>query len=330
VVRPNVTLNAVAEQNPIARPSRSGIVLKVLIGVYLLIGVILILPANARPYRHVLAVYKYFRGTHGICSLAQSWRAADESERQNSRAAELTARSSVIQHDSDGTDLWNTPDGQWWVPAKSRNAVLYDLSEQDRNIYGTGAGGVQPGDVVLDCGANVGVFTKKALALGASRVIAIEPAPENLEALRKNLAAEIAAGKVTIYAKGVWDKDDTLTMYIDATNSAADSFVRRVGDSGSLQLPLTTIDHLVDELHLNRVDFIKMDIEGAERQAVAGAAGTIRRFHPRMALCVYHVPDDADVIPKAVLAIDPSYQMECGCVHEPEGIAPQVAYFQRG
>jgi FkbM family methyltransferase len=261
--------------------------------------------------------------------LTQSWEAVDESARQNNRATELIARSSVIQHDSDGTDLWSTPDGQWWVPAKSRDAALYDLSEQDRDIYRVGGGGVQPGDVVLDCGANVGVFTKKALARGASRVIAIEPAPENLAALRKNLAAEIAAGKVTIYAKGVWNKDDTLTMYIDAVNSAADSFVRREAGSGTIQLPLTTVDHLVDELHLDRVDFIKMDIEGAERQAVAGAAGTIRRFHPRMALCIYHLPDDANVIPQAVLAIDPGYQMDCGCMHGAEGVSPQVAHFRR-
>jgi FkbM family methyltransferase len=235
----------------------------------------------------------------------------------------------VIQRGSDGTDLWSTPDGQWWVPAKSRDAVLYDLSEQDRDIYRAGAGGIQPGDIVLDCGANVGVFTKKALAQGASRVIAIEPAPENLLVLRKNLAAEIAAGKVTIYAKGVWNKEDTLTMYIDATNSAADSFVRRTDDSGTIQLPLTTVDRLVEELSLNRVDFIKMDVEGAERQAVAGAAGTIRRFHPRMALCVYHLPDDADVIPKAVLAIDSQYQMDCGCMHGAKAIEPQVAHFRR-
>jgi len=316
--------------DPTGRPPRFGILPKVLITLYLLIGLILILPANASPVKYALAMSKYFGGRHGICSLADSWRAGDDSERQNSRAAELISKSSVIQHDPDGTDLWNTPDGQWWVPAKSRDAVLYDLSEQDRDIYRAGEGGVQPGDVVLDCGANVGVFTKKALAQGASHVIAIEPAPENLAVLRKNLAAEIAAGKVTIYAKGVWNKDDTLTMYIDTTNSAADSFVRRADNSGTVQLPLTTIDHLVEDLHLDRVDFIKMDIEGAERQAVAGAASTIRRFHPRMALCVYHLADDPVVIPHAVLAIDPGYRMDCGCTNGAEGIAPQVAHFRRG
>jgi FkbM family methyltransferase len=311
------------------RSQKSGLVPRALIAAYVAVGLVLFIPAGAYPFKYVLATWKYLGGRHGICNLGQSWRGADASERQKHRAAELVAHSSIIQHSADGTDLWATPDGEWWVPAKSGDSVLYDLSEQDRDIY-RAASGVHEGDVVLDCGANVGVFTKQALARGASHVIAIEPAPENLVALRKNLAAEIATGKVTISARGVWDKDDTLKMYIDETNSAADSFVRRTEGAKSIEVPLTTIDHLVQELHLNRVDFIKMDIEGAERQAVAGAKGTIERFHPSMALCIYHLPDDSQVIPGAVLAIDSGYKMECGCLQGPEGITPQVAHFRRG
>jgi FkbM family methyltransferase len=223
--------------------------------------------------------------------------------------------------------MWTTPDGDWWVPAGSTEAILYDLAEQDRDIYRT-ASGIRPGDVVLDCGANIGVFTKKALAAGAGHVIAIEPAPENLRVLKKNLAAEIAAGKVTIYEKGVWDKDDILKMNIDPANSAADSFVRERPGAQVIELPLTTVDKVVAEVGLQRVDFIKMDIEGAERQAVVGAAETIKRFRPRMALCIYHLPDDPTVIPAAVLKIDPSYTFECGCMNTKDSILSEVAHFR--
>ena len=61
---------------------------------------------------------------------------------------------------------------------------------------------------------------------------------------------------------------------------------------------------------LDRVDFIKMDIEGAERHAVAGARQTIARFAPRMALSVYHRPDDPEVIRELVLSARPTYQMK--------------------
>jgi len=113
--------------------------------------------------------------------------------------------------------LWRVLDAH-----ASGDALIYDLAEQKRNIYGNR---IRPGDVVLDAGANIGVFTRKALWAGASKVVAIEPAPENLECLQRNFAAEIADGRVVLYPKGVWDKDDVLKLRVDPTDSARDTFV---------------------------------------------------------------------------------------------------------
>lgn len=77
----------------------------------------------------------------------------------------------------------------------------------------------------MHAGANVGVFTRKALWAGASKVIAIEAGPENLECLRRTFAAEIADGRVVLYSKGIWDKDDILKFAINPANSAMDTFV---------------------------------------------------------------------------------------------------------
>src|SRR5262249_42061285 len=101
-------------------------------------------------------------------------------------------------------------------------------AEQQRDIYGVNSRGVRTGDIVLDCGANVGVYTRRALDAGAKKVIAIEPAPENILCLRKTFAQEIAGGRVVVYPKGVWDKDDILPMNVDPANSARDSFVREL------------------------------------------------------------------------------------------------------
>lgn len=62
-------------------------------------------------------------------------------------------------------------------------------------------------------------------------------------------------------------------------------------------MPLTTIDRIVDELHLQRVDLIKMDIEGSEKPALQGAARTIRRFNPRLTIATEHNADDYKAIP---------------------------------
>jgi hypothetical protein len=94
-------------------------------------------------------------------------------------------------------------------------------------------------------------------------------------------------------------------------------------------VPLTTIDKLVDELKLARVDFIKMDIEGAEVKALLGARSTLQRFHPRMSLSVYHHPAHPVEVPQAALAAWPSYSVECGpCNALSASVRPDVFYFR--
>jgi len=217
-------------------------------------------------------------------------------------------------------EQWNTPAGTYWVPTGSSGAALYDLAEQSRGIYNPSGLGVRPGEVVLDCGANIGTFSRTALAAGASKVVAIEPVPQNLECLRRNLASEIAAGKVVLVEKGVWNKDDQLTLNVDLANEAAGSFVRTASaEHTTMVLPLTTIDGIVRELGLATVNFIKMDIEGAERQALAGGSKTISRFHPRLAMSVYHLKDDITVIPDLVGTFWSGYRRTCRPCRPGEG-----------
>jgi FkbM family methyltransferase len=183
---------------------------------------------------------------------------------------------------------------------------------------------------VLDCGANVGVFARVALDAGARIVVAIEPGPANLEALRRNLAPEIASGRVIVAPKGVWDREDILTLKVDPKNTGANTFVMQLREGHStLEAPLTTIDNLVAELGLERVDYIKMDIEGAEQRALAGAAATLAKFRPRLSLSAYHLPDDPVRIPELVRQAWPGYGMECGPCAEADGrIRPDVLYFR--
>lgn len=174
--------------------------------------------------------------------------------------------------------------------------------------YGTGDRGVHPGDVVLDCGANVGTFVKTALENGAERVVAIEPAPQTLECLRRNLAAEIAAHRVVVYPKGVWNKEDVLILNEHNDTTAMDSFVIAKDTHKGIAVPLTTIDKLVSELGLDRVDFIKMDIEGAEQNALAGGRETILKWKPRMEMSVNHLPEDPVKVPQLILGMQPDYK----------------------
>jgi FkbM family methyltransferase len=268
-------------------------------------------------------------GRSPVCPLANALQAADNERDQVRFKDEIFSASRLRQKEPAGFEQWETPMGTYWIPDGSKYVLPWNLAEQKRKIYGTGSGAVQAGDVVLDCGANVGVFTREALKAGARLVVAIEPAPENIECLRRNFPDEIAGGRVVVYPKGVWDRDDELTLNIDPHNSAADSFlIERTGGHQGAKAPLVPIDKLVSELNLSQVNFIKMDIEGAEQRALRGAQATIARFHPRMALSAYHTPGDPERIPELVRQAWTGYRMECGPCAEANGrVRPDVLYF---
>jgi FkbM family methyltransferase len=279
----------------------------------LLVALIVVIPISALamafyPPALVFAVVALGRGP--ACSLGSAIAAYRRSLAQHP-AEDRAVKYSPIVEIKDGYQRAHTPVGDFWEPQVHGSVVTAQLAELEAKYMDTGGLGVRQGQVVLDCGANVGTFTRYALRQGARQVVAIEPAPANLECLRRNFSREIAEGRVILYPKGVWDKDDTLTLYENNKTTAMDSFVRKDDARPGLLVPLTTIDTLVAELHLDRVDFIKMDIEGAEREALAGARKTIAAWKPALEISVNHLPDDPAIVPALIRDIRSDYRIQC-------------------
>ena len=298
-----------------------------------MVAVLLLIGGLAYAYYPPFRLFSWYAvGRSPDCPMGQAVKSADNLKLEIKYNDQIFKNSKLISQDRDGFELWQTPKGRFWIPAGSRYVLPFNLAEQERKIYGTGDFGPRAGDIVLDCGANIGVTINEELLAGAKQIVAIEPAPENLECLRRNFSNEIATGRVIVYPKGVWDRDDTLTLRVDPKNSAADSFViQRAGAVAVNQIPLTTIDKIVAELKLPRVDYIKFDIEGAEPKALAGAHDTLVKFKPRLSVAAYHQADHPKLIPKIVCAARPDYQMQCGpCAVVDEGhyIRPDVLYFK--
>jgi len=86
----------------------------------------------------------------------------------------------------------------------------------------------------------------------------------------------------------------------------------------------------VKSLRLPRVDFIKMDIEGSERNALKGARETLQRWHPRLAISSYHLKGDPAAIAGYVWAIHQDYMIESkDQVDGPGGKkVPKVLFFR--
>jgi len=169
---------------------------------------------------------------------------------------------------------------------------------------------IEPGDVVIETGAWVGIFAKAALRYGAARVIAIEPVPDNVECMRRTLAEGIAAGRVEIVEAAAWSESGTVRMKQQGPNNfTGGSEGWNVAPEGDLEVRAMTIDEIVAELGLERVDLIEMDIEGSERHALAGAKETIRRFAPDVAACIHHLPDDPEAVMGVMEKIGADYQL---------------------
>lgn len=268
------------------------------------------------------------RGQACYCSLLSGLNSYAYADDLNLRAKENLKAARLIERDPAGFDLYETGSQRVWIPTGSLTDISLNIAEQERGIYDYRGLGAKPGDVVVDAGANVGLYALCALRQGVSKVIAIEPVAANVECLRRNLADEVAAGRVIICAKGLWDRDDFLEMHLDPRNATAHSFVIGSRERKSTRLPVTTLDRLVKELDLKWIDFIKMDIEGAEQRALIGARDSIRTFRPRMAISAYHLADDPVAIPALVKAARTDYQQAGGpCMWLGPVIYPHVLFY---
>lgn len=169
---------------------------------------------------------------------------------------------------------------------------------------------IRPDDVVIDAGACEGFFVRFALQKGA-RVVAIEPYSKMAEALRRTFAPEIREGRVLVIQALLTDRVGKTTLALNPMfpfeAHAAGAHEQAEFSEAAEE---TTLDALVDSLPWKRCDFLKMDIEGAERGAVAGAGGTLKRDRPCLSLAVYHEPSGYRDIAGDIRKLGLGYQVE--------------------
>jgi FkbM family methyltransferase len=142
---------------------------------------------------------------------------------------------------------------------------------------------LQPGMTMIDIGANIGHYAMVAArAVGAAgTVVAFEPEPENYAALAANLKLnDLERATAENLALGAVPGE--LTLYRDDANrgghSLAQANVQRAGEGARVRV--TTLDAYAAKLVGRRVGFIKIDVQGAEAQVIAGAAGVLARDKP--------------------------------------------------
>jgi FkbM family methyltransferase len=164
----------------------------------------------------------------------------------------------------------------------------------------------EPGDIVIDAGA---CFGDTSLAFAASvgpggQVHALEPVPHQRAILAHNLAANPnLASRIRDYAFATGSVSGKQLFFSDGGAGAQPT------TGGTIPVETLSIDDLVEQEGLGRLDFIKMDVEGGETEALKGAAGTIRRFRPKLGISIYHSLDDLICLPQLVHDLLPDYEL---------------------
>jgi FkbM family methyltransferase len=164
---------------------------------------------------------------------------------------------------------------------------------------------LKQGDIAIDAGAWIGDFSAYSASKGA-QTYAFEPTTATYKMLEKTAQAN---GKNLIPVKaGLGAKKGTAKISTNADNSGANSIIAGGKGSGET-IDITTIDDFVRDNNLPRVDFIKADIEGAERDMLKGARETLAKFAPKLALCTYHLSDDPEVLESLIKEANPAYKV---------------------
>ncbi len=192
-------------------------------------------------------------------------------------------------------------------------------------VYQTAEVVVKPeyGDTILDCG---GCFGEAALFFAHEtgpdgKVYTFEFIKKNIEICRKNMSLNPELAKrILLIEQPVWENSGSRLFYVDDGPASRVAFERF--DGAEEETTSVCIDETVMNSALGKVDFIKMDIEGAEFPALKGAATTLKKYKPKLAISIYHNPEDFKRIPEFIKAVSPGYALYLGhySVHEEETV----------
>jgi len=165
----------------------------------------------------------------------------------------------------------------------------YYLGDFDTQVIRCALRLLRPDSSVLDVGANIGFWSIPLAGhlKGQGCLHAFEPVPANCRRLAENVRRNVLEGTVQIHQSGLSDQNRSLQISLreDFANGAETGNAAIVIDSEDLQFKSTEIqvnrlDDVSGSLGIDRIDFIKADIEGHEHRFLAGAVNIVHRFRP--------------------------------------------------
>jgi len=173
---------------------------------------------------------------------------------------------------------------------------------------------LKTGEVFVDCGAYDGDTVREVLHRigdGFSRIVALEPDPKSFQCLERHIAslpAEVAS-RISVQPYAISSIPGRVRFNSNGGVTAA------ISETGDVWVDTRPLDEMLQGIEPS---FIKMDIEGAEVDALESGRQTIGRHRPILAICVYHRQSDLWRIPLLIHSINPGYRYYLR-MHDPEG-----------
>lgn len=217
------------------------------------------------------------------------------------------------------SDPWFSPLSLYQVPIDGGSSVTLHghsvdlvsvfLLHQYRYARGTSRVSVKPGDVVLDVGGCWGdtALYFASLVGPAGKVYTFEFDPESLEVLRANLALNPRlADRIEVVEHALWHRSGESLEFVQAGRMTR---VMHAGSSAAAPRVATmTLDEFAQDAGIDRVGFVKIDVEGAELRVLSGARESLTRWAPKLAIAAYHNDDDLVQLPRLTSSLRPEYR----------------------
>jgi len=180
------------------------------------------------------------------------------------------------------------------------------------------------GNIVIDAG---GCWGDTALYFASEvgetgKVYTFEFIPSNVSIMKKNIEINSTLQKrIEIIERPLWSESDKIMYYSDNGPASFVSFEKKQNDTAEKVLTIS-IDDFVEKNNIERIDFIKMDIEGAELKSLKGAINVINSFRPNLAISIYHSLDDFVKIPEFIHSLHLGYKFYLGhfTIHSEETV----------
>lgn len=180
----------------------------------------------------------------------------------------------------------------------------------DEGSYQIGEVKLKKGDIVIDAGANMGLFSLLASTNDVSKVYAFEPQKKVIEILNENIILNEMASIIEIIPLGLSDQSGILNLSHQGNfHGSASIFFQRNDMNDAESIKCISLDNWVINNDIHHIDFIKADIEGAERNFLLGSSNILKEFSPRLAICTYHRPDDPIVLENIITKANPNYKI---------------------